>query len=123
MGSLDIVKEGYETFSRGDMAKFMALCDDDIEWIYYGSVPWAGSFRGQGEVMRFFGILAGAIEIRAFGPDEFIVSENDVAVTGHTSAQIQSSGALYENRWAHFMKIRDGKLTRFIGYDTMPLTA
>ncbi|BCG99815.1 hypothetical protein MesoLj131b_18150 [Mesorhizobium sp. 131-2-5] len=123
MGSLDIAKEGYEAFSRGDMAKFMALCDDDIEWIYYGSVPWAGSFRGHGEVMRFFGILAGAIEISAFGPDEFIVSEDDVAVTGRTSARIQSSRALYENRWAHFMKMRNGKLARFIGYDTTPLTA
>ena len=85
MGSLDITKEGYDAFSRGDMAKFMSLCDDDIEWIYYGSVPWAGSFRGHGEVMRFFGILAGALEIRAFGPDEFIVSE-DSCRRAHISA-------------------------------------
>ena len=32
MGSLDIAKEGYDAFSRGDMAKFMSLCDDNIEW-------------------------------------------------------------------------------------------
>jgi ketosteroid isomerase-like protein len=51
------------------------------------------------------------------------VSEDDVAVTGRTSAQIRSSGALYENRWAHFMKMHNGKLARFIGYDTTPLTA
>jgi ketosteroid isomerase-like protein len=123
MGSLDIAKEGYNAFSRGDMAKFMSLCDDNIEWIYYGSVPWKGDFRGRDEVMRFFGILAGAVEIRAFGPDEFVASEDDVAVTGRTSAQIRSSGGTFENRWAHFIKVRDGKWARFIGYDTTPLSA
>jgi uncharacterized protein len=123
MGSLDIAKEGYDAFSRGDMAKFMSLCDDNVEWTYFGSVPWAGAFRGRDDVMRFFGVLAGAVAIRAFGPDEFIASEGDVAVTGRTSAQIRSSDATYENRWAHFIKIRNGKWARFIGYDTTPLTA
>jgi ketosteroid isomerase-like protein len=123
MGSLDIAKEGYEAFSRGDMAKFMSLCGDNIEWVYHRSVPWAGTFRGRDEVMRFFGVLAGAVEIRAFGPDEFVAGEGDVAVAGRTSAQIRPSGATFENRWAHFIKIRDGKWVRFVGYDTTPLSA
>jgi ketosteroid isomerase-like protein len=41
MRNLEIAKEAYDAFSRGDMAKFTSLCDEDIEWIYYGSVPWA----------------------------------------------------------------------------------
>jgi ketosteroid isomerase-like protein len=123
MNSLDIAKEGYDAFSHGDMAKFMSLCDENIEWIYFGSVPWAGTFRGSGEVMRFFGLLAGAIEIRTFGPDEYVASGDDVAVTGRTSAHVRSSGAAHENRWAHFIRIKNGKLARFIGYDTTPLMA
>jgi len=121
MRNVEIAKEAYDAFSRGDMAKFTSLCDEDIEWIYYGSVPWAGSFRGHGDVMRFFGILANAIEIQAFVTDEFVAGEDEVAIRGHTSARIiRSSGGLYENQWAHFMKLRDGKLARFIGYDTTP---
>ncbi len=80
MRNLEIAKEAYDAFSRGDMAKFTSLCDEDIEWIYYGSVPWAGSFQGHGDVMRFFGILANAIEIQAFVTDEFVAGEDEVAI-------------------------------------------
>ena len=121
MSNLDIVHEGYAAFGRGDIPGLLGLCDAKIEWVYYGSVPWAGSFPGHEGVGRFFGILASTLNFEVFEPQEFIVGDDKVAVQGRTAATVKGSGKRFDNNWVHVFTIRDGKLTRYVGYDTTAL--
>jgi uncharacterized protein len=118
MSSLDVVRDGYAAFGRGDIPGLLGMCDPAVEWVYHGSVPWAGSFSRHEGVARFFGILSNALDIETFEPREFIVGGDNVAVQGWTSAKVKVSGKKFDNHWAHVFTIRDGKLARYVGYDT-----
>ena len=52
--NIDIVRTGYDSFSRGDIQPTLAMFAEDIEWHEpewtYG--PASGSFKGRDEVLR-----------------------------------------------------------------------
>jgi uncharacterized protein len=53
--NVQIVKEAYAAFGRGDMQGLLALLAEDIEWISPGGAsPPAGTYRGLTAVAGFF---------------------------------------------------------------------
>ena len=120
MSNLDVVREGYAAFQKGDIAGVLNLCDSAVEWSYHGSVPWAGQFPGRDEVQRFFGILADTIEFETFEPQEFVDGGENVAVFGRTVAKARGADERIEDHWAHLFTVRGSKIVRFVGYDTTP---
>jgi ketosteroid isomerase-like protein len=120
MSNLKVVRAGYAAFQNGDIEGVLNLCDSAVAWSYYGSVPWAGEFPGRDGARRFFGILAEAIEFEIFEVREFVDGGEDIAAFGRTVARAKGTGQRIEDHWAHLFRVRDGRIVRFVGYDTAP---
>ena len=53
--SLQVVKNGFAAFSRGDMPSLLDLMAEDVEWHIPGAgLPLAGTYRGRDGVANFF---------------------------------------------------------------------
>jgi ketosteroid isomerase-like protein len=62
--NLQVVKDGYAAFSRGDIPALLALMAEDVEWQIPGAgLPLAGTYRGHDGVAKFFQKLAADTEI------------------------------------------------------------
>src|SRR5205814_2780451 len=51
----ELLRTGYDAFSKGDMDSIRGLFADDIVWHSPGRNPLAGDFRGVDEVLQTFG--------------------------------------------------------------------
>ncbi|MEA3412261.1 MAG: nuclear transport factor 2 family protein [Pseudomonadota bacterium] len=113
--SLDIVKDVYHRFSKGDLTGFLDLCADDIEWVVNGpaSLEKCRCFRGRSGVQEFLRILGDSWEFSAFTPREFLVSGATVVVLGDEEGRDRNSGEPFRNRWVHVFDVEAGGIVRF----------
>jgi ketosteroid isomerase-like protein len=56
--NIELVKEGYEAFSAGDVERVMSLFDDNIEWVQPGDSTISGTYHGKGELGEYLSRLA-----------------------------------------------------------------
>src|SRR3954465_12706209 len=52
--NLELMKKGYDAFSKGDLESLKDLFAEDIIWHVPGNNPIAGDYKGQDEVFGFF---------------------------------------------------------------------
>ena len=121
--SLQVVKDGYAAFGRGDLPGLLALMADDVEWRAPGpGLPLAGTYRGRDGVGSFFQKLAQEAEILEFQPREFLADGDRVLVVGSERARVRSTGRTVEIDWVMSFTVRDGKVAAFQEfYDTKAL--
>ncbi|MEJ1933688.1 nuclear transport factor 2 family protein, partial [Nostoc sp. NIES-2111] len=118
----DVAQRGYAAFVAGDMPGLLALCTPDIQWVYFGQVPWAGDFKRHEGVLQFFDILGKTLEFEAFDPLEFFEAKDAVTVLGTTKSKVRATGARFDNNWAHVFYVRDGQIAKYVGHDTQAIT-
>src|SRR3954470_9462003 len=80
---IDATQRMYEALGRGDVEAILAELADDVDWVSvsearHSSVPWYGSYRGKGDVPRFFKEIGSSIDISEFTPLSFTSNETDV---------------------------------------------
>lgn len=74
--NVEVLKKGYEAFSRGDLDTLRTLFADDIIGHVPGRSPLSGDYKGVDEVLGLFGKLAElsggtyATEVHAFLADD-----------------------------------------------------
>lgn len=119
--NVQVIKDGYAAFARGDMAALMALFADDIEWVIPGEgLPLAGTYRGHAGVTQFFQQLTSVSEILSFEPLEFIGEGDRVVVVGRERARVKNTNRTVETNWIMTWTVRNGKVTNFREYtDTL----
>ena len=120
MRSQEAARQAYDAFVRGDIQGLLSLCHPDIEWEYYGAVPWSGRRSGHDGVRQFFEIIAQKLDFEAFEPGAYIGDDETVAVRGRTAAKAKGTSHRFDNLWVHFFSVRDGRISRYEGYDTTP---
>ena len=94
--NIDIVRTGYESFSRGDIQTTLAMFAEDIEWHEpewtYG--PASGTFCGRDEVLRrIFAPIPELNDAFALEPREFYCDGDTVIVTGVFNVTPEAPGA------------------------------
>jgi ketosteroid isomerase-like protein len=98
------------------------LIADDIEWWAAGPpdlLPWAGTFRGQEGIRRWFEALRGAVEYDRFEPLQLIAQEDSVVEVIRGAGHARATGRRYESDIVRIWTIRDGKVVRVRSfYDT-----
>jgi ketosteroid isomerase-like protein len=114
--NVELVKQGYEAFNRGDLDAAFELLDPDIEWVTDSRVPFAGTYRGHAEVR---GLLRDQMEV--FGdvtmePYELFESGDKIVTFVRQRATGHASGAEIEIVVGHLWTVRDGKAVRFQGF-------
>lgn len=112
--NVQLVKNGYAAFGRGDIQGLLDLLSGDVEWEIPGQgLPLAGTYLGHDGVARFFQKLGEDAEIQAFEPREFVAQDDQVVVIGWERGIIRATNRPFETNWVMAFTIRDGKVSRF----------
>jgi hypothetical protein len=110
-----VVRQGYESFLKGDIESLLGLLDPAIRWTVPRTVPQGGEFEGIEEMRTFFHGLGAAwrplgLEIEALGavgPDLVV---GIVTISGTLAGAEVSYGSV------HVFTVAGGKITRFKEY-------
>jgi ketosteroid isomerase-like protein len=122
--NVEIVRRGYDAFSRGDIDALVALFDDQIEWISPGppDLPTAGHRQGKAQVREFFATIASLLDFKRFEPTTFVAQGDRVVVLGEDEVTVKATGNPVSATWAHAFTLKNGKITHFHEYiDTAAL--
>lgn len=108
----------YASVHAGDFDQLFSVLSDDCTIEYQGppSIPFAGIFKGKDKCRIFFGHVAEDVDIKEFRQDDFIVDGDMVAVTGHLTLQMHSTGLVYDSDYVHIHNVRNGQIERFRDY-------
>jgi ketosteroid isomerase-like protein len=114
--NIELAKQGYAAFMRGDIPGLLELMTDDIQWVLHSPAeaePAGGEHKGKAAVAEWFRKLGENYEFEVFSPDEFIASGDKVVVLGHETIRAKTTGRRGEFDWVHIFTYRQGKLARF----------
>jgi ketosteroid isomerase-like protein len=117
--NLQCVRQIYQGFIHGDLAAILKPLAEDVDWEiigHYKKVPWPAVWRGRSELQRYFTILAEALEVELFQPDDFLVDRDKVVVLGHERMLARATGRIVEASWAQVWTFRDGVVIRYREY-------
>jgi ketosteroid isomerase-like protein len=116
--NLDIIKEAYAAFGRGDIAAVLRVQAPNVELEYAGpgQIPWSGNFRGLDGAKKFFAAIEAEAEIDIFEPQTFVAQGDQVVVLGFEKVRSKRTGRSFENHWAHSFTLADGKIIKFREY-------
>jgi ketosteroid isomerase-like protein len=124
--NLSTVGEIYAAVGRGDVAAILDRVTDDVDWAAEASsdaAPWYGDRSGKAGVERFFGDLAGSIDITEFEPHSLAAGGDDVHVLVRWTFRARDTGRQASMQMHHHWRLRDGKVEHFRGSEDTELTA
>jgi ketosteroid isomerase-like protein len=114
--NLDLVRSIVADWERGEFFSRADWADPDIEYVVADG-PEPGTWRGVGEMAAAFRDLLGAWEDFRVRADEYReVDDEQVLVLQHNSGRGKSSGLPMWAEAAIIFDLRDGKVTRCVGY-------
>jgi hypothetical protein len=115
--NVQIVKDGYAAFGRGDIQGVLALLAEDIEWIIPGEgFPLAGTLRGRAAMADFFQKWSELVESSSIEPREFVADGDRVLVVGFESGRVKATNRTFEVDWVMAFTVRNGKVTNVREY-------
>ena len=119
--NVQIVKDAFAAFGRGDIQGVLALLAEDIEWIVPGEgLPLAGTYRGHAAVASFFQKVLEMFEYSSVEPREFLAEADRVLVVGFESGRVKATNRTFEAHWVIAFTVRNGKVTNVRDYiDTL----
>ena len=123
--NLRVTQEGYAAFGRGDIPALLNTYTEDVEYVIPGPpdiITYAGTYRGAEQVAQFFSLLNDAIDYELFEPREFVAQGNKVVVLGYARGRVKITDHRVEERWAHVLTLREGKVMRFEAYSDTAAT-
>jgi uncharacterized protein len=118
----DLIRRGYDAFSRGDMDTLRELYHPDIVWHAPGRSQLAGDHRGVDAVFGFFGQV---MELTGgnFRVEVHDVVANDEHAVGLHKGHAERAGRTLENNGTLVFHVRDGKVTEVWQYWEDPYAA
>jgi ketosteroid isomerase-like protein len=113
--SLDVVRNVYAAFGRGDLEAIISQLDPNVTWLTPGppDMPTAGQRRGHAGVREFFNALLTTLEIDDFEPKDFLAQGERVVVLGTSREGPRAAGKLFDFSWVHIFTVRDGRIVAF----------
>jgi uncharacterized protein len=122
--NVQIVKDGFAAFGRGDMQGLLALFAEDI---LRGSFPakdgrWPARTAGRREWRVFFQKIFELLEISFLEPREFVAQGDRVLVVGFDRGRVKATNKTFEGHWVMAFTVGNGKVTNVREYiDTLAL--
>ena len=121
MGDQDnvaIIRKMYAAFSAGDVETILDSITDDVEWTNYGpsTIPYAGSWSGRSQVTQFFQAIDSSTTGGKVTPETFTAEGDTVVSTGRYTATVRNTGTQIDVPIAHLFTLRNGKVTKWVGY-------
>jgi len=120
--NVQIVKDAYAAFGRGDIQGLLALFADDIEWIIPGEWPLAGTYRRRAGVAGLFQKVSEMLEISFLETREFVAQGDRVLVVCFSGGRVKGTNRTYEHHEVLAFTVLNGKVTNVREYiDTLAL--
>jgi uncharacterized protein len=117
MGAQDngeLIRSGYEAFSKGDMETISNVFSPDIRWNVSGHNQISGSYNGQEETFGFFGRLMELTDgTFSLSIHDLLASDDHVVVLAKESST--RNGKSLESDDVHVWHLADGKAVEFWG--------
>lgn len=115
--NIQVVKNAYAAFGRGDVPGLLAMLTEDVQWEAPGEgLLLSGIYRGRDGVAQFFQKLSQSAEIIAFEPREFVAQGDLVIALGSEEGKIKSTNRTFAVDWVMVFSIRGGKIATFREY-------
>jgi ketosteroid isomerase-like protein len=123
---VEVARELYEAFGRGDVDALIAVLAPGIEWELVGpsEIPYFGVYRGPEEVRRFLALLSEHCQVADFAIESVVATDDGAFAEGRERGHFKGHPLAYEMRWCHVFEIDGGRITRFTDHlDTAPMIA
>ena len=104
----ELLRKGYDAFSKGDMETIRELFDPNIVWHAPGRSPMAGDYRGVDEVLQQFGKVF-EMTGGTFNLEIHDVLANDEHVTVLVRARGERNGKTLDDTSVQVWHVKDGK--------------
>jgi uncharacterized protein len=113
--NLELIRQGYDAYAKGDLARLLSYMAPDIEWDIPAvpGMPFSGTRHGREQVEAFFREVSESQQLRSFHIGEMIAQGDRVVVTGHYDWTVNKNGAEFGTDWVDIFTVRDGKLASF----------
>ena len=115
--NVEVVRSLVEAFNAGDWDRYFDRLDPHVEWWDRGDEPHATVHRGHEGVRAFLADLAEAAQFCAEAT-EFVDTADWVVVCLRLHGRGSASGAEFEEREVHALKLRDGTVIEIHEYRT-----
>ena len=117
MSNVQLMRDLYDAFGRGDIATVLGAMDPDIEWREAEGNPYQPSgtpWRGPDAITQNLFIKLGT-EWDSFTvhPGQFHDAGSTVVVEGRYTGTYRQTGRKLDAQVCHVWKISDGKVTSF----------
>jgi len=127
--NLQIVKDMYAAFGRGDIAFVLERFAEELEGFGVLSntstgVPWHIKGRTKADVVRYFELLGGTIDTQVFEVRDYAAMGEHVYATLRMEAVVRATGKRFAfGDVIHHFTLRGGKVVRWSGSEDTALTA
>ncbi|HVE68452.1 MAG TPA: nuclear transport factor 2 family protein [Solirubrobacteraceae bacterium] len=112
--NVQVVKDAYAAFGRGDVEAVLGAMTEDVEWNEAESMPYTCRQPGPQEVAeQIFGPIVQDIEDFSVTPEEIVASGDLVVVICRYRGTGKATGRELDEPAVHVWDMRDGKLARF----------
>ena len=118
--NLQIAKEAYAAFGRGDIAALLGYYAPNAELISHGPkgiAAWAGTYQGREQIGQFFARLDAVLETLAFTQEEFIGQGDKLVMLGRYRGRVRATGREMESTPIHVMTFADGQIKQMRLFD------
>jgi uncharacterized protein len=89
---IELVKQGYEAWNRGDRTWVLEHMSEDVEWITPPEDPDPGTYRGWEGVEKFWEQWRASVGQLQFLPEEFTDTGDHVIVVARRTGKGETSG-------------------------------
>ena len=113
-----IVRDYFQAFNGGDLAKAMSLTSDDYTWTITGTTAVSGTYQGRAAIDALMEQIAESIDFEqeVSLKIEELIAEGDKVVARVAGRTTTKSGTPYNNTYCHVFTVRDGKIQSDIEY-------
>ena len=110
--NVDLMRDGYDAFAKGDMDTVREFFAEDIVWHVPGNNPLSGVYEGHEAVFGFFGKLMSETG-GTFRQEVHDILANDTHGVALVEIHLERGGKTFDGRGMHAMHIVNGKVTEF----------
>ena len=110
--NVEVVRDAFEAFGRGDWDALLGSLDSEIEWMTTGQFVGGQLYRGHAGVRQFLDTLGGEFDEFHAQPENFAEARDVVVADTRVSGIGKRSGAPAELRFTVVASIRNGKIVR-----------
>ena len=108
----DIVRQGYESFNRGDLEGVVAICDPAVVCVLPEGGINTGTLEGHGGVREFLSHYLDAFESLRFDVERLVDADDRIVAYVRMSGRGRGSGLDVNASPAHVWTVEGGKVTR-----------